>query len=831
MENKIEQSTEPLKAFDYACGSGHFLTEYAHQIKPLVEKYKQIEVSKYYENIVGIEKEDRLAKIAKVSAYMYGQDQIKIIEEDALSNIEELKEENFDVLITNPPFAVEGFLLNLSDKEKEQYELINTTELNSNTNNIQCFFIERAKQMIAPDGVVGIIVPSSILSNSDATHIATREIILKYFDTVALVELGSGTFGKTGTNTVVLFLKRKAQRPEPAEHYANRVEDYFEGDGVDSEYQDEYLIKKYCEHNELPFNEYKKLFDITAENMEELNELFKTDIFATYKKEFENSTEIKNLKKKKSFKEKTKEKQQLDLDKRLIKYLYKIEKDKLYYFMLAYENKQKVLIIKSPSNNKEQKKFLGYEWSGAKGQEGIKYIGGDTVNDIITPLFNPKDRNDQSKISYLIQQNFLGKEPIDLSDFEQYKELITYANVTDLLDFSRKDFNKAFSLSPKRNIMIETKWDLVKLGEVVDLLGGFAFKSADYIEQSNTLNFRQANIRPNGIIDLNYKKTYLPDNFYEKYKEYALKDGDVVIAMTDMNKELNLLAIPSIIKTDGYNLLLNQRVGKFFDYDLNRIIPSYLNEVLKSTTMRNVLRNYGYGNVQSNLSKNDLLGIKIPLPPKEIQEKIVSECKAIDQEVEKAQETIEQAEKEIENGFAELLAKANKTYKLNNSDIFEVSIGKRVVAKEIENTKEGIPVYSANVFEPFGYINKTLLKDFSKPSVLWGIDGDWMVNYIEKDKPFYPTDHCGILRVKGKEIDPRYLTFALEKAGKEVRFSRNHRASIDRIKGLTIKTPDYKLQKQFADNVEKLEIQIKQAREVINQAKEKKQAILDKYLK
>ena len=30
--------------------------------------------------------------------------------------------------------------------------------------------------------------------------------------------------------TVVLFLKRKAQMPEPAEHYLNRVRDFFEGD-------------------------------------------------------------------------------------------------------------------------------------------------------------------------------------------------------------------------------------------------------------------------------------------------------------------------------------------------------------------------------------------------------------------------------------------------------------------------------------------------------------------------------------------------------------------------------------------------------------------------
>ena len=42
------------------------------------------------------------------------------------------------------------------------------------------------------------------------------------------------------------------------------------------------------------------------------------------------------------------------------------------------------------------------------------------------------------------------------------------------------------------------------------------------------------------------------------------------------------------------------------------------------------------------------------------------------------------------------------------------------------------PVYSANVFEPFGYKDETNISDTSKDSIIWGIDGDWMVNVISK---------------------------------------------------------------------------------------------------
>ena len=41
--------------------------------------------------------------------------------------------------------------------------------------------------------------------------------------------------------------------------------------------------------------------------------------------------------------------------------------------MLSFNN-LKVLVVKSPSDNKEQKNFLGYEWVEQKGSEGIKYF-------------------------------------------------------------------------------------------------------------------------------------------------------------------------------------------------------------------------------------------------------------------------------------------------------------------------------------------------------------------------------------------------------------------------------------------------------------------------
>ena len=122
----------------------------------------------------------------------------------------------------------------------------------------------------------------------------------------------------------------------------------------------------------------------------------------------------------------------------MLSYLKTAEQDKVYYFVLASLNPQPVLIIKSPSKTKEMKAFLGYEWSSAKGNEGIKYLGGFKIDDleavdedsgevaieeedkrvlsnlynldnINTPLYNPKDKSDHTKINGGVSKSMLIK--------------------------------------------------------------------------------------------------------------------------------------------------------------------------------------------------------------------------------------------------------------------------------------------------------------------------------------------------------------------------------------------------------------------------------------
>lgn len=182
----------------------------------------------------------------------------------------------------------------------------------------------------------------------------------------------------------------------------------------------------------------------------------------------------------------------------------------------------------------------------------------------------------------------------------------------------------------------------------------------------------------------------------------------------------------------------------------------------------------------------------------------------------------------LDNEFLLAFNKTIKEYSLSNP-IFKLSIGKRILNSDLlENGK--IPVYSANVLEVFGFIDKEILPDYDSDSVLWGIDGDWIVGFMPKNRKFYPTDHCGVLRVNDAKLNAKYISFILNEAGKKQRFSRKLRASIDRIRALRVKLPSLDFQDQIVDIIDKIERKINEDKIELSRLEKEKEKILHKYL-
>ncbi|MFN9727484.1 N-6 DNA methylase [Acidovorax sp.] len=824
LEQLIANTSEPLKAIDYACGSGHFLTEYAAQLPTLLRDHKQqANTSKWYASIYGIEKEDRLAKVAKVSAFMYGFNDIHILDADALVRHPDITEEGHDILVANPPFSVEDFLQTVPEDERERYTLLaNANDLSNK--NVQCFFLERAQQLLKPGAVMGVIVPSSILSNTDGMHVATRQILLKYFDFVAITELGGSTFGKTGTNTVVLFMRRKSERPEAAEHLANRVQDYFEDWATEAqtgggEYQDLDIVRQYCAHMGVPFEHYTSLLQGQPSA-----ELLAGDSFKDYRRAFDEATETKKRIASKDFQKQSPESQQTELTQRFTKFCREREQNKLFYYLLAAHNPTPVLLVKGPSDNKAQQQFLGYEWSGAKGQEGIRYLGGESVRDIATPLFDPQNRGNASKISHVIRQAFAGQALQIPTELQAY---VTQASLTDLLEFGRVEFDAVVSLTVKIATAISSKWPIVLVRDVAVL--NPSRSALKNLSPDTKVSFiEMAAVSEEGYIEQE-KSAVRPLSDFKGASYTNFTDDDVLIAkITPCMENGKSALVRNLVSGIGFGSTEFHVIRA----DMLRLLPGYLFVYLNRVQVRkNAEQKMTGSSGHRRVPESFYADLKIPLPPLNIQQKIVDECDAVYQAVEAAKAEIAQARHSVTLAFEQAVQAASKEVKLSNPDLFDIFIGKRVLKSEITHDDSGIPVYSANVLQPFGFTKNQFLDDFSRDSVLWGIDGDWMVSLIQAGTKFYPTDHCGVVRVKPSTgIHPRYLAMALEEEGKRVRFSRSNRAKTEAIKNLKLRFPSPDLQAKVSDAAVFADQTIAAAMATIAAAPAQKQAILQKYL-
>jgi len=105
-----------------------------------------------------------------------------------------------------------------------------------------------------------------------------------------------------------------------------------------------------------------------------------------------------------------------------------------------------------------------------------------------------------------------------------------------------------------------------------------------------------------------------------------------------------------------------------------------------------------------------------------------------------------------------------------------------------------------------------------------------MVNYIEKDYPFYPTDHCGVLRIHSANILPQYFALALLIEGEYEKFSRSNRASTQRIKSLTIQIPDLTMQNKILKMLDKFAEDIRFDRIKISDIDKKSRKLLVDYI-
>ena len=807
---------------DYAAGSGHFITESMHEIQRLLNKFDLSKVrgdaKKFVETaqichfdwalryIYGIEKDYRLVKVGKVGCYLHGDGLANVIHSDGLANLKhpdykgKLKEtdkdfpqdnKQFDVVVSNPPYSVSAFKNAAREYYKdEDFELYE--RLTDNSSEIECLFIERTKHLLKDGGVAGIILPSSILNNT-GIYTKARETVLQYFEIIGITELGSNTFMATNTNTVVLFLRRRNNYDSI--NLRKSVNNFFSTlldvtlNGIENP------VSKYANYvwDGISFEDYVSLLQKTPNAA-----IANSELYQEYRKKIKAKT-----------------------DKDFWNTIFESESEKLYYFILTYL--QKVILVKSGEKDAE-KRFLGYEFSNRRGSEGIHPIQRGKAIEECTKLFDAKVFDNPEKASTYIYKAFSGDadSPID----ESMSKNVACINLVDMLTFNHAEFEKNISLSIKKKIKIESKWELVKLNQLVDIVRGASPRPIkEFITDS-----------PNGINWIKIGDARPESKFITETKEKITQSGadkSRLVSIGDFILSNSMsFGRPYIMKTsgcihDGWLLMTN------FNSNLNK---NYFYYILSNRIAQNQFIAAASGGTSvDNLNIEKVSHIKIPLPPKDIQQKIVGEIETIENLCNSSISIINEAERSIDvmlSSINEDMLTLDKIapYVDETVKLDKIALDTYITTDNMLQNKMGVTPFVGN--PNISSISKFQPEDILISNIRPYLKKIWLSSFdggCSKD----------VLVLRSIDVAlalPKYVYYMLRRDDffdyvmedkKGVKMPRGDKGRIMKYK---IAIPPIAQQQKIVAEIEALEKQIAETQKIIDDSAELKNAVLKKYL-
>jgi type I restriction enzyme S subunit len=191
--------------------------------------------------------------------------------------------------------------------------------------------------------------------------------------------------------------------------------------------------------------------------------------------------------------------------------------------------------------------------------------------------------------------------------------------------------------------MSNSDWKFVKLGDLVDITHGYAFKGDFFREDPpGDILLTPSNFAIGGGFKSDKLKYYV-GNVPE---DFILKKNDLLVTMTDLSKAADTLGYPALIPQSPKNshFLHNQRLGKVIINNENLINKYYLYYQLRTDSYRNEVLASATGTTVKHTSPNRIQEYQFCLPPLPEQKAIAHILGTLDDKIElnqKMNETLE----------------------------------------------------------------------------------------------------------------------------------------------------------------------------------------------
>jgi type I restriction enzyme M protein len=363
------------------------------------------------------------------------------------------------------------------------------------------------------------------------------------------------------------------------------------------------------------------------------------------------------------------------------------------------------------------------------------------------------------------------------------------------------------------------KWPMVELGEVAEILNGYAFKSEEYTNKGIRV-IRITNVQKGEIVDDN-PKFYATDSSKE-IEKFLLEKNDLLISLTGNVGRVGLL------QSDLLPAGLNQRVGCIRLTDSKQISINYLFHVFNTELFEDDCIRASSGVAQKNLSTEWLKKYQIPLPPLEIQEQIVAELDGY--------AGIIAGAKQIAQNWKPKIAIDPEWEKVKLGEISDrVTKGTTPTTNGFEFQENGINFIKIESIDDDGYFlkekfahinqecNESLKRSQLKENdVLFSIAGA-LGRVVFVDPSILPANTNQALAIISpkKELDPKYLEQVLRSDliqnqifGLKVGVAQSN-LSLAQVSNFEIPLPSLVIQKQIVEKIEAERTLVESAKKLI----------------
>ena len=205
---------------------------------------------------------------------------------------------------------------------------------------------------------------------------------------------------------------------------------------------------------------------------------------------------------------------------------------------------------------------------------------------------------------------------------------------------------------------VPSGWEWCRLGSISTIIGGYAYKSQDFIKFSKNQVLRLGNVK-NDSVKLENSPVYISDDIANQTEKFRCHLDDILITMTGTRKKRDYFFSYKIEK-ENLGWFINQRVGALRFY-INKI-SNFMIYVLKSETILQDVFQYETGTAnQGNLGAENIAKVYIPLPPLAEQKRIVERIEELMAKVEEYEKSKVALDK-LESGLQPNLKKSILQY-------------------------------------------------------------------------------------------------------------------------------------------------------------------------